>query len=99
MVHVRVSSSDRNGGVRHVFLLEAYVAAGSSDVDPVGQVRAALLEDPALRLVGTVVIPDDEAMLCLVEAPDEDAAEALLARLGTYAIRVVEVRWVPSRPG
>ena len=100
MVHVRASASGPPDAVRHVFLLEVYVAAGTGEADPadpVGQVLAAIRKDPALRLLGTVLIPDDEAMLCLVEAPNEDAAESLLRRLGHDAIRVVEVRWVPSR--
>ena len=99
MVHVRASASGPPDAVRHVFLLEVYVAAGTSEADPVRQVLAAIREDSALRLLGTVLIPDDEAMLCLVEAPGEEAAESLLRRLGHDAIRVVEVRWVPSRVG
>ena len=98
MVHVRASASGPPDAIRHVFLLEVYVAAGASEADPVSQVLAAIREDPALRPLGTVLIPDDEAMLCLVEAPGEDAAESLLHRLGHAAIRVVEVRWVPTRP-
>jgi hypothetical protein len=97
VVHVGASAPVPPDGAGHVFLLEAYVAPGTSDVDPVGQVLAAIRKDPALHLLGTVLIPGDEAMLCLIEAPGDAAAESLLRRLGHDAIRVVEVRWVPTR--
>ena len=79
-----------------MFLLEAYVPAASADGDPGGDVVAAIRASGGVRLVGTVVIPRDESVLCLIEAASEDA-EALVARIGRDAIRVVEVSWLPAR--
>ena len=79
-----------------MFLFEAYVPAASADGDPVGEVVAAIRASGGVRLVGTVVIPRDESVLCLIEAASEDA-EALVARIGRDAIRVVEVSWLPAR--
>jgi hypothetical protein len=81
-----------------MFLLEAYVPAAATDGDPVGEVLAAIRATPDVRLVGTVVIPRDESMLCLIEAAAEDA-ELLVARIGRDAIRVVEVSWEPAPGG
>ena len=95
---VPVRASDRAaapGAPRHVFLLEGYVPAATADGDPVGEVLAAIRASGGVRLVGTVVIPRDESMLCVIEAAADDA-EALAARLGRAAIRVVEVDWMPA---
>ena len=86
------------GDARAVFLLEAYVAPAASDRDPVGEILAAIRAEPAVRLLGSVVIPDDETMLCLIEARSAQDADAVSARVGRDAIRVVEVTWVPD-PG
>jgi hypothetical protein len=98
VVHVRsVDGAADSDAARSVFLLEAYVPAAATDGDPVGEVLAAIRATPDVRLVGTVVIPRDETMLCLIEAAADDA-EMLVARIGRDAIRVVEVTWVPD-PG
>ena len=91
------ATADADSAPRAVFLIEAYVAPASSDGDPVGEILAAIRAEPDVRLLGTVVIPDDEAMLCLVEAPSEAAAEAVARRFGKDAIRHVAVRWLPAR--
>lgn len=80
-----------------MFLLEAYVPAAAAEGDPVGEVLAAIRAAPGVRLVGTVVIPRDESLLCLIEAGAGEA-ETLVARIGRDAIRVVEVSWEPAPP-
>ena len=85
------------GAQRAVFLLEAYVAASSTSGDPVGEILAVIRAEPDVEVLGTVVIPDDEAMLCLIEAPSQASAEAVVQRVGRDAIRFVEVRWLPAR--
>jgi hypothetical protein len=87
------------GAHRAVFLLEAYVAPAATEGDPVGEILAAIRAEPDVEVLGTVVIPDDEAMLCLIEAPSEAAAEAVVTRVGRDAIRLVEARWLPARSG
>jgi len=96
VVDVRsVDQAADSGAGRRVFLLEAYVPAAAADGDPVGEVLAAIRAMPDVRLVGTVVIPRDESLLCLIEAAAGDA-ESLVARIGRDAIRVVEVSWEPA---
>jgi len=93
----RSSAPAPAGAGRAVFLLEAYVAPAATDGDPVGEILAAIRMEPDVTVLGTVVIPDDEAMLCLIEAPSGASAEAVARRVGRDAIRFVAVDWLPAR--
>jgi len=97
VVDVRPAEPAAEGAPRAVFLLEAYVAPAASDRDPVGAILGAIRADESVHLLGSVVIPDDETMLCLLEAQSAEDVAAVAERVGRDAIRVVAVRWVPDR--
>ena len=67
--------------------------AGSRAADELLTMIRAL---PEVEIVGTVVIPNDEWLLCLVEAPGADVLEPI-REAGRGNVRLVEVEWRPSR--
>ena len=97
MVHLPAPTlADAPDAGRPVFLREAYVATGAPDEDPVAAMLSAIRSEAGVGVLGTVVIPADESLLCLIEAPSREAVDAIVGRIGRDAIRVVEVRWRPG---
>jgi hypothetical protein len=94
---VRTRSRSRTAARnRPVFLIEAYVPAGDAGSRAADELLGLIRALPDVEIVGTVVIPNDEWLLCLVEAPSADVVEPIQAA-GQGNVRFVEVEWRPSR--
>ena len=77
-----------------IYLLEAYDRGVTDMTDGASAVVAGLRGDYEVRLLGVVVVPMDEAVLCLIDA-SEAAAQAAADRLGPGS-RLLRVTWAPG---
>jgi uncharacterized protein DUF4242 len=73
---------------RHTYLVEHYRPGFSAEalVEWAARVRAAAVgiarEGEPVRYLRSTVVPADESLLCLIEAPSDDLVRAVYARAG-----------------
>lgn len=87
-------AADRSGLTQTNWLIEQYLP--NADVDQlrhqVAQMRATVTAlDPAgdhVRIVAVTIVPDDEAVLCVVEAPTEVVVREIWQRAGVPFDRI-----------
>jgi hypothetical protein len=81
-----------------VYLLEAYATGVASEPAPADALRAEIEARDGLRIIGFVVVPADEAILCLLSADGPGSAgvvREIADRYGAGA-RLLEVSWAPG---
>ena len=87
-------TNDAATDARALYLVECYRpgASAASLWLAAGQLRAAAAaladEGAQVRLVGTTIVPTDEAVLCVFEAADEELVRDTFARAGVPCERL-----------
>lgn len=81
-----------------VYLLEAYATGAASEPTPADGLRAEIEARDGLRIIGFVVVPADEAILCLLSADGPGSAAVVREIADRYGAgaRLLEVSWAPG---
>ena len=86
--------SEPNG----IYLLEAYAAPSGEGPASAEELRAELESHEGLRVIGLLVVPVDEAVLCLVSTEFAGSEAAVMEVADRYgpAGRLLRVSWAPA---
>jgi hypothetical protein len=81
-----------------VYLLEAYAAPDGEHAASADDLRREIEGLDGVRVIGLLVVPVDEAILCLVTADSSESEAAVLEVADRYgpAARLLRVSWAPT---